>query len=69
MNRADLSEKDVLYPGEAIDYFVLSRRRFYDFLKVTDGGDFLAFYRGRKLIIKSAFERYLQDHPELRRQA
>lgn len=67
MKRADLSEKEVLYPGEAIDYFVLSRRHFYDFLKETDGGDYLAFYRGRKLIIKSAFERYLQDHPELRR--
>lgn len=68
MARPNLAEKDILNPGEAIDYFVLSRRRFYDFLKETDGGDFLAYYGERKLILRVAFERYLQDHPELRRQ-
>ena len=47
--------------------FVLSRRKFYDLLNNTDGEDFLAYYGERKLIPRVAFERYLHNHPELRR--
>lgn len=47
--------------------FVLSRRKFYDLLNNTDGEDFLAYYGERKLILRVAFERYLRNHPELRR--
>lgn len=47
--------------------FVLSRRKFYDLLNNTDGEDFLAYYGERKLILRVAFERYLCNHPELRR--
>lgn len=32
-----------------------------------DGEDFLAYYGERKLIFRVAFERYLRNHPELRR--
>ena len=32
MARPDLAEKDILNPSEAIEYFVLSRRKFYDLL-------------------------------------
>ena len=67
MARPDLAEKDILNPSEAIEYFVLSRRKFYDLLNSTDGEDFLAYYRERKLILRVAFERYLCNHPELRR--
>ena len=52
---------------EAIEYFVLSRRKFYDLLSNTDGEDFLAYYGERKLILRVAFERYLRNYPELRR--
>lgn len=67
MARPNLAEKDILNPSEAIDYFVLSRRKFYDLLKNTDGEDFLAYYGERKLILRVAFEKYLLHHPELRR--
>ena len=67
MARPDLAEKDILNPSEAIEYFVLSRRKFYDLLNNTDGEDFLAYYGERKLILRVAFERYLHNHPELRR--
>ena len=67
MARPDLAEKDILNPSEAIDYFVLSRRKFYDLLKNKDGVDFLAYYGERKLILRVAFEKYLLHHPELRR--
>lgn len=69
MARPNLAEKDILNPSEAIDYFVLSRRKFYDLLKNMDGEDFLAYYRERKLILRVAFEKYLMSHPELRRRA
>lgn len=67
MARPSLAEKDILNPSEAIEYFVLSRRKFYYLLNNTDGEDFLAYYGERKLILRVAFERYLRNHPELRR--
>ena len=69
MAKPNLAEKDILNPSEAIEYFVLSRRKFYDLLKNTDGEDFLAYYGERKLIIRVAFKKYLLHHPELRRRA
>ena len=67
MARPSLAEKDILNPSETIEYFVLSRRKFYDLLSNTDGEDFLAYYGERKLILRVAFERYLHNHPKLRR--
>lgn len=67
MARPSLAEKDILNPSEAIENFVLSRRKFYDLLSNTDGEDFLAYYGERKLILRVSFERYLHNHPELRR--
>ena len=67
MARPSLAEKDILNPSEAIDYFVLSRRKFYDLLKNTVGVDFLAYYGERKLILRVTFEKYLLHHPELKR--
>lgn len=67
MARPNLAEKDILNPSEAIDYFVLSRRKFHDLLQNADGEDFLAYYGERKLILRVAFEKYLLNHPELRR--
>ena len=43
MASPSLGEKDILNPSEAIEYFVLSRRKFYDLLSNTDGEDFLAY--------------------------
>ena len=68
MARPSLAEKDILNPSETIEYFVLSRRKFYDLLNNTDGEDFLAYYGERKLILRLAFEKSLLHHPELRRQ-
>ena len=59
--------KDIIPPTEAIDYFVLSRRKFYDLLKSDKQKDFLVFYKERKMIIRTAFAKYLEAHPDLRR--
>lgn len=67
MSRIDLARKDVLNPQEAIEYFVLSRRKFYELIK-QEGLCFMAYYGERKLIIRTEFEKYLFEHPELRRQ-
>jgi hypothetical protein len=66
MARPNLAEKDILNSQEAIKYFNLSRRKFLQFLKETDGGDFLAYYKERKLIIRVAFERYLFQNPQIK---
>ena len=66
MSRIDLGRKDVLNPQEAIEYFVLSRRKFYALIK-QEGLGFVAYYGDRKLIIRTEFEKYLLQHPELRR--
>lgn len=59
--------KDIITPTEVIDYFVLSRRKFYDLLKSDEQKKFLVYYKDRKMIIRTAFARYLEAHPELRR--
>ena len=59
--------KYIITPTEAIDYFVLSRRKFYELLKSDKRKDFLVFYKERKMIIRTAFAKYLEAHPDLRR--
>lgn len=66
MSRIDLARKDALNPQEAIEHFILSRRKFYELIK-QEGLGFMAYYGERKLIIRTEFEKYLLTHPELRR--
>ena len=65
--RTELAEKDVLNPQEAIELFVLSRRKFYALLQSEEELEFLAMYGTRKLIIRTEFDKYLKSHLELRR--
>lgn len=67
MSKPILKEKDILNPNEAIELFVLSRRKFYKLLKENRNLGFLAMYGSRKLIIRSEFQKYLVKHPELKR--
>lgn len=55
------SEKDILNPSEAIEYFVLSRRNLYDLLNDTDEKSF-KHTTENVLILRVAFERYLHNH-------
>lgn len=66
MARPNLGEKDILNPEEAIKYWNFSRRKFYQFLEKTDGGDYLAYYKTRILIIRLAFEQYLYKKPKVK---
>lgn len=63
--KLSLGEKDYLSPGEAIKYWNLSNRKFYEFLK-KDQYDFIALYGTRKLIIRTAFEKYLNENPRVK---
>ena len=67
MKKPDLGEKDALNPSEAAEYWNLSRRAFFRFLKTKEAinSDFIAFYRTRVLVIRAAFEEYLKTHPDL----
>lgn len=66
MAKPRLEEKEFLNLEEAIRHWDLSSRKFYRFLAETDGGKFLAYYKKRKLILREAFEKYLQENPAIR---
>jgi len=60
-----LGEKEYLNPQEAIKYWNLSNRKFYEFLK-SGPYKFIALYGTRKLILRAEFDRYLKTHPEVK---
>lgn len=60
-----LGEKEYLNPQEAILYWDLSNRKFYDFLK-KGPYTFVAYYGQRKLILREAFTEYLKKNPDVR---
>lgn len=64
MEQTPMSERDYLTPGEVIEYWGLSQRKFYSFLKESPY-DFLAFYNIRRLILRVSFERYLWRNPTI----
>ena len=66
MRKPALEDKDTLNPGEAAAFYNLSRRKFFRFLKSDEKYPFLAFYKERKLIIRSEFEKYLEAHPDIK---
>lgn len=67
MQRVTAENKDLLNPSETIEYFKLSRRKFYALIKEKPDNDFIVFYGSRRLIIRTAFEKYILKHPGLRR--
>ena len=67
MERATPENKDFLMPTEAVEYFVLSRRKFSEWIQKESSPFLIAKYGKRKLINRVAFEKYLNEHPELRR--
>lgn len=65
--KSKVGDKDTMTVQEAVIYYKLSRRKFYELLH-QEGLEFIAFYyNGRRLILKKEFERYLKGHPEIRR--
>ena len=62
--RAALAVKAILNPGEAIRLYDMSARRFYQLIQNPKRLPFVALYNKRKLIIRSEFDKYLEQHPE-----
>ena len=67
MVKIELGEKDLLNPNETILLFDLSSRKFLALIRSGTKLDFIAFYGDRRLIIRTIFEKYLDEHTELRR--
>ena len=59
MAKTELGEKDLLNPNETILLFDLSSRKFLALIRSGTKLDFIAFYGGRRLIIRTIFEKYL----------
>lgn len=66
MRKPSLAQKDVLNPEEAIEYFGFSRRKFNRFLKDGKCKKYTALYGRRRLILRSEFEKYLEENPEVK---
>lgn len=67
MAKTEPGSKDLLNPAEAVEHFGLSNRKFYALIRSGKKLDFIVFYGGRRLVIRSIFEKYLSEHAELRR--
>ena len=65
--KPQLKEKDVLTVQEAVEYFELSRRKFYALLKEERLPFVVFYYNKRRLILRTEFVKYLEGHPEIRR--
>ena len=66
LKRAELQEKDTFNPEETILFYQLSRRKFTRFLEENEDLPFIAYFRERKLIIRSEFENYMRMNPEIK---
>ncbi len=62
-----VDQKCIITVHEAAEHYVLNHRKFYKLLH-QEGLNFLVYYYGgRRLIIREEFEKYLEEHPELKR--
>ena len=64
LKRAQLEDKSIFNPEEAILYYGLSRRKFKRLLE-EDDLPFIAYFRKRKIIIRDEFEKYMEENPEI----
>jgi hypothetical protein len=65
--KPQLENKDIMTVQEAIRHYKLSHRKFNALLHET-GLPFLVFYYNeRRLILCREFEKYLEEHPEIKR--
>ena len=46
---------------------MVKRREFYALFKKPQKNYFIIYYRNHKIIVRLAFEKYMDAHPELRR--
>ena len=65
LKRAQLEDKSIFNPEEAIIFYDLSRRKFKKLLEGEDELPFVAFFKTRKIIIRDEFEEYMEEHPEI----
>jgi hypothetical protein len=66
MKKVSPGDKELITPAEAIDYYTLSWRKM-GALMDTKNNFTVKYYDDRSLIIRREFEKYLMQHPELRR--
>ena len=65
VDRARLQEKEVFNPEEVCIFYGLSRKKFRRFLETSVDLPFTAFFKTRKIIIRSEFEKYMGENPEI----
>lgn len=66
MKKVSPGDKELITPAEAIEYYTLSWKKVSVLMK-TKNNFTVKYYDERSLIIRREFEKYLVQHPELRR--
>ena len=65
--KPQIEDKATITVQEALNHYCLSPRKFYATLHLPGLSFVVFYYDGRRLIIREEFEKYLAEHPELRR--
>lgn len=60
-----IEDKEILNPDETIRLYKLSNRKFRRFL-AEEKLSFVLTYSNRNLVIRSKFEKYLEQNPRIR---
>lgn len=67
MKRVPVDEKELITVDEAIFFYNLIVVRFRKLMKESDLGFTVRYFGNRTLIIREKLEKYLEEHPEVRR--
>ena len=67
MKRVPVQEKELITVDEAISYYNLIIVRFRKLVKEENLSFTVRYYGERTLLIRKELEKYLEEHPEVRR--
>ncbi len=68
MKKVPVQEKELITVEEAMNYYNLIVVRFRKLLKEENLSFTVRYFGNRTLLIRKELERYLEEHPEVRRE-
>ncbi len=68
MKRVPVQEKELITVEEALNYYNLIVVKFRKLLKEDNLSFTVRYFENRTLLIRKELEKYLEEHPEVRRE-
>ncbi len=65
--KTKVEDKEVLTVEEAIKHYSLSVPKFRAIIREGNNDFAVRYFKKRALVLKPQFEKYLKEHPEIRR--